>query len=103
MFSGNWLCCEIFSVADINLAILLQRLWELGFEDRFWAGGKRPLIENYFERVKQRESFKKTVPSLPVHIKMIIMSQPPAYIGAAGAVSVGVVLAFVYILKKLIR
>lgn len=103
LFSGNWLCCENFSVADVSLAILLERLWELGFENRFWAGGKRPLLENYFERVKQRESFKKTIPNFPVHLKMIIMSQPPAYIGAAGAVSISVVLAFVYILKKLIH
>ncbi|XP_049874421.1 ganglioside-induced differentiation-associated protein 1 [Pectinophora gossypiella] len=100
---GNWLCCENFSIADINLAVLLQRLWELGFEDRYWAKGKRPLLENYYERVKQRESFKKAIPNLPFHIKMIIMSQPPAYVGAAGVVSVGVVVTVFYILKKLIR
>lgn len=100
---GNWLCCENFTIADINLAILLQRLWELGFEGRFWAGGKRPLLENYYERVKLRDSFKRTIPNLPVHLKMIVMSQPPAYLGAAGAASVGVVLAIVYIFKKIIR
>ncbi|XP_026762506.1 ganglioside-induced differentiation-associated protein 1 [Galleria mellonella] len=98
---GNWLCCEKFSIADVNLAILLQRLWELGLEGRFWTGGKRPLIENYFNRVKQRESFKRTIPSLLFHIKMIISSQPPAYLGAAGAVSVAVVASFVYIIKKI--
>lgn len=100
---GNWLCCENFSIADINLAILLQRLWELGYEGRYWEGGKRPLLENYFNRVKQRESFKKTIPNLPVHLKMIVMSQPPAYLGAAGAVSISVVVAIVYIFKKIIR
>ncbi|VVC86747.1 unnamed protein product [Leptidea sinapis] len=100
---GNWLCCETFTIADINLAILLQRLWELGLEGRYWTGGKRPCIENFFNRVKERDSFKKTIPSLPVHIKMIVTSQPPAYLGAAGAVSVGVVLAIGYIFKKLIH
>ncbi|CAH0694119.1 unnamed protein product [Spodoptera exigua] len=100
---GNWLCCENFSIADINLAILLQRLWELGYEDRYWAAGKRPLLENYFHRVKQRESFKKTIPSLPVHLKMIVMSQPPLYLGAAGAASVSVIFAIAYVLKKILR
>ncbi|XP_021181541.3 ganglioside-induced differentiation-associated protein 1 [Helicoverpa armigera] len=100
---GNWLCCENFTIADINLAILLQRLWELGYEGRYWAAGKRPLLENYYNRVKLRESFKKTIPNLPVHLKMIVMSQPPAYLGAAGAASIGVVVAIVYIFKKIIR
>ncbi|KAJ2944383.1 hypothetical protein O0L34_g18385 [Tuta absoluta] len=100
---GNWLCCETFTIADIDLAVLLQRLWELGFENRFWAKGKRPHVEHYYERVKQRDSFKKAMPTLAFHIKMIVMSQPPAYLGAAGAVSVGVVVAMVYILKKLIH
>ncbi|XP_075979079.1 ganglioside induced differentiation associated protein 1 [Anticarsia gemmatalis] len=100
---GNWLCCENFSIADISLAILLQRLWELGFETRFWADGKRPLLENYYERVKQRDSFKRTIPNLPVHLKMIVMSQPPAYLGAAGAASIGVVVAIAYIFKKIIH
>ncbi|CAH0729777.1 unnamed protein product, partial [Brenthis ino] len=98
----NWLCSEKFSIADINLAVLLQRLWELGLEDRFWTGGKRPYIDHYFSRVKQRESFKKTIPNLPVHLKMIITTQPPAYVGAAGAVSIGVVLVIAYVFKKLI-
>ncbi|KAM3966146.1 LOW QUALITY PROTEIN: ganglioside induced differentiation associated protein 1 [Aphomia sociella] len=98
----NWLCCENFSIADVNLAVLLQRLWELGLEGRFWTGGKRPHIENYFNRVKQRDSFKQTIPNLPFHIKMIISSQPPAYLGVAGAASIGVVAAFVYIIKKLV-
>lgn len=103
LFLGNWLCCENFSIADINLAILLQRLWELGYEGRYWEGGKRPLLENYYNRVKQRESFKKTIPNLPVHVKMILMSQPPAYLGAAGAASIGVVVAIIYIFKKIIH
>lgn len=84
------------------MAVLLQRLWELGLEERFWVGGKRPNIEHYFDRVRQRESFKKTIPNLPVHIKMIIATQPPAYVGAAGVVSVAVVLALAYVFKKLI-
>lgn len=98
----HWLCCEYFTIADINLAILLQRLWELGLEEKFWTGGKRPHIESYFNRVKLRDSFGKTIPNLAVILKMIVTSQPPAYVGAAGIVSVGVVVALAYMLKKLI-
>ncbi|KPJ07183.1 Ganglioside-induced differentiation-associated protein 1 [Papilio machaon] len=72
-----WLCCDKFTIADVNLSIILQRLWELGLEERFWTDGKRPHIETYFNK-------------------------PPAYVGAAGAVSIGVVLALAYMLKKLI-
>ncbi|NP_001186866.1 ganglioside-induced differentiation-associated protein 1 [Bombyx mandarina] len=99
---GNWLCCENFSIADINLAVLLQRLWELGLETRFWSNGKRPLIESYFERVRQRESFKNTIPNLPQHLKMIVTAPPPVYVGAAGAVSFAVVFTVAYIFKKII-
>lgn len=102
-FLGNWLCCDKFSIADINLAILLQRLWELGLDERFWAKGKRPYVENYYRRVMQRESFKKTIPNIQDHIKMIITSQPPAYIGAAGAASLGIVITILYVLKKIIH
>lgn len=101
--TGNWLCGEQFSIADINVAVLLERLWELGFENRFWANGKRPSIENYFERIKQRDSFKKTIPNLPFHLKMIINSQPPLYIGAAACTSLGIILGVVYFFKKLLH
>ncbi|XP_037973882.2 ganglioside-induced differentiation-associated protein 1 isoform X1 [Plutella xylostella] len=100
---GNWLCCDKFTIADINLAVLLQRLWELGLEDRFWTNGKRSYTESYFQRVQQRESFKKTIPTLPDHIKMIITSQPPAYVGAAGAATFGIVIAILCVLKKIIH
>ncbi|CAG9561235.1 unnamed protein product [Danaus chrysippus] len=98
----SWLCCDKFSVADINLAVLLQRLWELGLDERFWAFGKRPYIENYFARVKQRDSFQKTIPGLPVHVKMIITSQPPIYVASAGIVSISLVITLAYLFKKLI-
>lgn len=77
-------------------------MWELGLEGRFWTGGKRPLLENYFSRVKLRDSFKRTIPNLPFHLKMIIMSQPPSYIGAAGVASIGAVAVLVYAFKRLI-
>lgn len=100
---GMWLCGEQFSIADISITVLLQRLWELGLEDRFWTNGKRPGVERYFEKAKGRESFKKTIPNLPYHIRMIISSQPPVYVGAAMASSIGFVLGVVYLFRKVIR
>lgn len=53
-----WLCGELFSIADIDLAILLNRLNLLGYERRFWTEGKRPHIQAYWERIQQRSSFE---------------------------------------------
>lgn len=103
LFLGHWLCSEQFSIVDISVGVLLERLWELGLEDRYWAHGKRPLLEQYFQRIKERDSFKKTIPSLPVHIKIIISSQPPVYVGAAAVTSLGVVIGLFYLVKKLIH
>lgn len=72
-------------------------------DERFWGKGKRPYIENYYRRVAQRDSFKKTIPNVNDHIKMIITSQPPAYVGAACAATLGVVVTIFYVLKKIIH
>lgn len=56
--AGWWLCGELFSIADIDLSILLNRLYLLGHERRFWTEGKRPHIQGYWERIQQRTSFK---------------------------------------------
>ncbi|XP_069999685.1 ganglioside-induced differentiation-associated protein 1 [Penaeus vannamei] len=54
-----WLCGSLFSIADIDLAILLNRLNQLGYERRFWSEGKRPALQAYWERIQKRDSFKK--------------------------------------------
>ncbi|XP_038078423.1 ganglioside-induced differentiation-associated protein 1-like [Patiria miniata] len=54
-----WLCGPHFTVADIYLATLLHRLFFIGYS-YFWVDGKRPYIEKYYQRVLQRESFRKT-------------------------------------------
>ncbi|KAG7165070.1 Ganglioside-induced differentiation-associated protein 1-like [Homarus americanus] len=54
-----WLCGELFSIADIDLAILLNRINQLGCEQRFWAGGKRPFLEAYWNKMQKRDSFKR--------------------------------------------
>nr|XP_053642431.1 ganglioside-induced differentiation-associated protein 1-like isoform X2 [Cherax quadricarinatus] len=57
--SAWWLCGEMFSIADVDLAILLNRLNCLGYELKFWAGGKRPFLETYWHKIQKRDSFKR--------------------------------------------
>nr|XP_018902492.1 PREDICTED: ganglioside-induced differentiation-associated protein 1 [Bemisia tabaci] len=70
-----WLCSDRFTVADISLSLLLHRLNSIGLSHRFWGNGKRPLLENYFNRVTQRESFIKTIPSLQSPPSLDLSSQ----------------------------
>lgn len=95
-----WLCSDRFTVADIGLTILLERLNQLGFEFRFWSDGKRPLLEKYYERVRQRESYKKTIPSTFLHIKTLLTSQKPIYIGIGMVAAVAIIVSGVLLVKK---
>jgi len=60
---SEWLTGDELSVADISLGLLLHRLYQLGFENHFWAFGKLPQVEAYFLRFRQRESFHRLQPS----------------------------------------
>jgi hypothetical protein len=82
------LCCDRFTVADIGLTILLDRLNRLGLEQHFWEAGKKPHISQYYHRVQQRESYKKTIPSALLLVKMFIQTQAPLIVGAAVAAAV---------------
>ncbi|XP_014271165.1 ganglioside-induced differentiation-associated protein 1 isoform X2 [Halyomorpha halys] len=70
----KWLVSDNFTLADIDLAILLERLYVLGLEQRFWQN--RPNITKYFNRMKQRDSFKKSIPSAFFHIKTLLEGIP---------------------------
>lgn len=98
-----WLCTDRFTVADISLTILLERLNQLGFESRFWTAGRRPHIETYYQNAKLRDSYKKTIPSTCFQVKMLICSQKPAHLGVAGVTALAIVLGGVIIVKKLLR
>jgi len=51
---SEWLTGDELSVADISLGLLLHRLYQLGFENHFWAFGKLPQVEAYFLRFRHR-------------------------------------------------
>ncbi|XP_019874382.1 ganglioside-induced differentiation-associated protein 1 [Aethina tumida] len=98
--SNWWLCSDSFTVADISLTILLERLSQIGLENRFWADGKRPNVANYYERVKERDSYKKTIPGTFVFVKLIFSS--PILIGVSVATLIAVIIGGVFIVKKFI-
>lgn len=93
------MCSDRFTIADVELTILLIRISQLGLEHIFWTD-KRPCIEKYYDRVKSRDSFKKTVPGTLVLLKTILMSQAPIVIGVVAAVALvvgGAIIAKKYI------
>ncbi|KAF2899502.1 hypothetical protein ILUMI_06674 [Ignelater luminosus] len=89
-----WLCSDRFTVADISLTILLERLNQLGFESRFWKNGKRRHVEKYYARVKQRESYKKTIPTMLFHVKMFLVTYKKPVLIALG-IGVAAVIALI--------
>ncbi|KAL1517839.1 hypothetical protein ABEB36_001551 [Hypothenemus hampei] len=76
-----WLCSDRFTVADVSLTILMVRISQIGMEPYFWSNGKRPYMEYYFERVQDRESYDKTVPTTFTLIKTIFKTQAPLLLG----------------------
>lgn len=77
----RWLCSERFTVADISLTILLDRLYRVGLDQWFWGHNKKPALARYYKRVQQRESYKKTIPSNMVHMKTFFDMQSTFVIG----------------------
>ena len=62
----GWLLSTGFSVVDIVLGVVLQRLAKLGLRHYFWSHGKRPFVHKFFRQIAQRNSFVKAIPRLAV-------------------------------------
>uniref|UniRef100_T1HEY6 Uncharacterized protein n=1 Tax=Rhodnius prolixus TaxID=13249 RepID=T1HEY6_RHOPR len=67
-----WLICPRYTLADIGLTTLLERLNVLGLEDRYWGRTKRPCLAGYWERARQRQSYKQGTPSVLFHMKTLL-------------------------------
>lgn len=98
-----WLCSDRFTVADICLTILLERLNQLGYESKFWMNGIRPNIEIYYERVKNRNSYKKTIPNTMTHLMVLYSAQKPIFIGVGAVLVLAILVKGVFLVKKLFR
>ena len=62
----GWILSTGFSVVDIVLGVVLQRLAKLGLRHYFWSHGKRPFVHKFFRQIVQRHSFVKAIPRLAV-------------------------------------
>lgn len=76
--TNTWLCCEQITIADISLAVLMQRLYSLGFEEYFWMQ-KRPHLRQYFSRISARESFQKSLPTTFSTVRAVWTNTPWMY------------------------
>ncbi|XP_071520764.1 ganglioside-induced differentiation-associated protein 1 [Panulirus ornatus] len=96
-----WLCGELFSIADIDLAVLLNLINMLGYERRFWTEGKRPFLQAYWERIQERDSFKRATSfsTKLVHLTLLrgTLKQRKALLASlTAAVGVAVISYIVY-------
>nr|CAD7573550.1 unnamed protein product [Timema californicum] len=87
-------------VADVSLTILLDRLARLGLATYFWGADKKPYLKQYYHRVQLRDSYKKTVPSTLLNLKMLFMMKTPLYIGIGVVTIAFVVVGGVFLFKK---
>ena len=57
----GWLLGASFSAVDISLSVILNKLALLGFQEYFWARGKRPHVQKFLKEIQKRASFLKSV------------------------------------------
>ncbi len=55
----KWLAGDTFSLADVGLTPYVNRLDMLGMSG-LWEKGRRPHVEDWFNRIKARPTFKET-------------------------------------------
>jgi len=55
---GLWLGGIQMNIADVFLGMLLHRLWQLGMEKALFQDGVRPHLTLYYDRIRDRPSFK---------------------------------------------
>lgn len=55
--AGDWLVAGVFTMADIAMAPYVNRLAALSMEG-VWSGGRRPRVEAWFRRVRERAGFE---------------------------------------------
>ncbi|XP_066536606.1 ganglioside-induced differentiation-associated protein 1 [Hoplias malabaricus] len=109
----TWLCGEFFSMADVSLAVTLHRLTFLGLSRRYWGNGTRMNVENYYQRVLERPTFRRVLGNvnnilisavLPTAFR-VARRRAPSIIGTSiliGLVGGATYLAFHYLRKRLL-
>lgn len=83
----EWLCCDQFTLADVNFAVLLHRFSLLGLDDFFWNADK-PKIKYYYSKLLKRETFLKSLPTKLEIWKSVWSNTPSNYKIVAGIVGI---------------
>jgi glutathione S-transferase len=81
-----WLVSSKITIADISLAILLHRLWQLGFEFRMWERS-RPTLAFYYKRIQRNASFQKAI-SMSTEFNFSEFLKSPMGMGAVGFIAI---------------
>jgi len=58
--SSWWLCSPSITIADINLALTLHHIWQLGLERRMWERSRLNVMR-YYQRMLRVNSFQKAI------------------------------------------
>ena len=58
---GPWLLGERYTIADITVAPLIDRIADLGFSD-IWSDGRRPRVSDWYRRMRERPAFQRAFP-----------------------------------------
>ncbi|XP_060593454.1 ganglioside-induced differentiation-associated protein 1-like [Ruditapes philippinarum] len=98
-----WLFGPMFTAADISLSVLLNRLYLLGLDGRYFSTSKCPCIHQYYWQVKKRPAFQRIEKEI-ANLKMTMLwdSVKTASPYIAGAVTLGAAVGTgYYIYKKL--
>lgn len=95
-----WLCSDRFTIADISLTILLDRLSRVGLANHFWGEGKRPHLREYYQRVQNTDSYKKAVPTPMTDISLMFQSRGPIILGVSLVTIITVVVGGYFYFKK---
>ena len=58
---GPWLLGDRYTIADMTLAPLIDRMADLGFSD-IWSDGRRPRVSDWYRRMRERPAFQRAFP-----------------------------------------
>jgi len=62
--TGPWLAGESYSLADATWTPFVHRMRLLGM-DGYWAGGRRPRMADWWERIRARPSYRDAILAYP--------------------------------------
>ncbi|XP_033754476.1 ganglioside-induced differentiation-associated protein 1-like [Pecten maximus] len=89
--TDSWLVGPRFTMADINLVILLDRLNFLGMEERYFTPSKRPLTYDFYVRIGKRKSVQQLREKFQsvskIMLDRMLKKSIPAVVGVLGVVA----------------